>query len=371
MQKNDYIFQWWQKNGIDFAIKNTERWVCLQLKTGDEFKVANLLFKKNIVFFLPVYKDLTKEIKCLFPGYIFSRINIYDEDFLRKHSIKCLYTSVPHGEQRLVMELKKFSNSYEIELLFKKGDQVFIDAFNFGSGSIKGTILETEKNGKDIIIDLPFFQRETRISIAKNFLRHIDRPQYTLKESEIKIISNSPISEQTNQNVKIPLEIILNNVDSELIKFLKNNPAYLYKLHSRKFEELVAALLKDMGYEIELLPETHDGGRDIIAIMTLPPNRKVLTLVECKRYSPHRKIGIDILERFLWVLNQKYDTNGGLIATTSFFSEDARKIQESHKYKLNLHDFNDMKVWLNNYGSWKKNDSGSLWIPNEKFTLLT
>jgi Restriction endonuclease len=54
-------------------------------------------------------------------------------------------------------------------------------------------------------------------------------------------------------------------VDDELIRFFKNHPQRMYELDPRRFEELVAAILQDLGYNVELTAQSADGGIDIIA----------------------------------------------------------------------------------------------------------
>ena len=53
----------------------------------------------------------------------------------------------------------------------------------------------------------------------------------------------------------------------EMIKMLAMHPKDLHQLKPRKFEELIAELLRDMGYDVCLTPETHDHGRDIFAFL--------------------------------------------------------------------------------------------------------
>jgi Restriction endonuclease len=74
-----------------------------------------------------------------------------------------------------------------------------------------------------------------------------------------------------------------------LIRALCSNPTDMYNLRARQFEELVAELWARMGYGVELTPETHDGGRDIIASKSSETNTQVL--IECKKYSAGRPVG--------------------------------------------------------------------------------
>lgn len=54
-------------------------------------------------------------------------------------------------------------------------------------------------------------------------------------------------------------------VNDELVHHLARHPELLYELNPRRFEELVAELLKAQGFEPTLTPQTRDGGCDIRA----------------------------------------------------------------------------------------------------------
>jgi restriction endonuclease Mrr len=159
------------------------------------------------------------------------------------------------------------------------------------------------------------------------------------------------------------LDLQFQTIDKELFKHLGNHPEILYKLAPRKFEEIIATILKDMGCEIELTPETRDGGRDILAVFPSPFG-KLMTIVECKRYAPHRKIGIEIVERFLWVLDRRDNASCGLIATTTYFSSEAKALENEFKFKLKLRDFAQIKEWIANFGKWTEAKNSGLWLPS-------
>jgi restriction system protein len=111
-------------------------------------------------------------------------------------------------------------------------------------------------------------------------------------------------------------------------------------------------------------------GRDILAALNVS-HGKILTLVECKRFKPERKVGIDILERFLWVLDRKDKASCGLIATTSYFSADARATEKEYKWRLGLKDFDGLRDWLSKYGSWTRNSGLGIWLPDGSGELVS
>jgi restriction endonuclease Mrr len=159
--------------------------------------------------------------------------------------------------------------------------------------------------------------------------------------------------------------IKIDELNEELIRYLAVHPDTMYELSPRKYEELVAELLRVMGYDVYLTQQTRDGGRDIAAVAKASNGRKLLTLVECKRHSGDRPVGIDLVQRFMWTKNE-VRANVGMIATTSYFTRDAQEFQKKYQWDLNFHDFKDMKDWLNNYGKWVQSDEHhGIWLPND------
>ena len=153
-------------------------------------------------------------------------------------------------------------------------------------------------------------------------------------------------------------------VDRELVSYLSRHPDQMYELTPRKFEELAALLLSDMGYEVQLTPETRDRGRDILAVLRVPPGKDLLLIVECKRLARSRKVGIDIVQRFLWILDYQDKANGGLIATTSSFSSEARRLAANHRWRLELCEFDGLQHWLAQFGKWTRTDRSGIWLPS-------
>ena len=81
---------------------------------------------------------------------------------------------------------------------------------------------------------------------------------------------------------------VIISANDALMAQLKKQPDTIYKLTSRKFEELLADLLTDMGWEVELTKATRDGGKDILAYLQTDVG-KLLCLVEAKKYRKDLK----------------------------------------------------------------------------------
>jgi len=136
-------------------------------------------------------------------------------------------------------------------------------------------------------------------------------------------------------------------VNDELIRHLAKHPELLYDLHPWRFEELVAELLRAQGFEPTLTPRTRDGGRDILAARS-DALGSLLYLVECKRYGPKNKVGVEVVRAIHGVTNSERATKG-VIVTTSFFTKNAIDFATPLKYGIGLHDFETLKSWLASY----------------------
>lgn len=156
-----------------------------------------------------------------------------------------------------------------------------------------------------------------------------------------KLYEDGNIIEQPQKN------IIITDINEEVKKYFKRHPEKLYDLSPRKFEELVASILEDMGLDVQLTSATRDGGADIIASIKNALT-SVLILVECKRYSPENKVGVDIIRNVIGVNTLKNPAKS-IIVTTSTFTKDAVKEAQKIETKLDLKDYDDLKLWLNKY----------------------
>lgn len=154
------------------------------------------------------------------------------------------------------------------------------------------------------------------------------------------------LKKSSDQKQKIKTDLII--VDDVLIQYFKRHPNELYKIHPRRFEELVAAILKDMGYSVELTSHGADGGIDIIATQKSQIG-ELLIIVDCKRYLPNKRVGVGIV-RSLYGIGQQLRASMAMLVTTSFFTKPAKEFQATVKYQLSLKDYNDLLEWLHSYG---------------------
>lgn len=109
-----------------------------------------------------------------------------------------------------------------------------------------------------------------------------------------------------------------------------------------------------LGFEdVQLTPQTRDGGRDIIAKWPVPTG-KLHVITECKRYAPKKAVSLSIVERFMFTIRERDRATYGMLATTSFFSRGAKARAEEYKNQLHLAQFEQIKKWLDKAGAWRK-----------------
>ncbi len=134
-----------------------------------------------------------------------------------------------------------------------------------------------------------------------------------------------------------------------LVQRVRQNPEDLYMISPRQFEELIAAVLRDMGWDAELTKATRDGGRDVLAYMQTRLGR-ILCLVEAKRYQKDRPVGVEIV-RSLYGTFCDSGANSALLVTTSTFTAGVYEFQRRHQFQLGLRDYAHVVEWINSYGS--------------------
>lgn len=128
-----------------------------------------------------------------------------------------------------------------------------------------------------------------------------------------------------------------------LIRAVELKPQELLLLEPRQFEELVAEIWRKLGYETELTARTKDGGRDVVAVRRLEAS--VRFLIECKRYNPSHKVGVELV-RGLYGVTAHEKATKGILATTSTFTRGAKAFFDDHIWELEPRDFDGVVDWV-------------------------
>jgi restriction system protein len=187
-------------------------------------------------------------------------------------------------------------------------------------------------------------------------LKELEEKKALLKDSSLREALENFTADETENFLFTPTDskdteqsrIILDEAAQmkQIIKDIYHNNENLYTLTSRRFEELIATLLQDQGFETHLTSQTRDGGYDILAVQKLSGQYDVHFLVECKRYSS-MKVGVDIVRSFSHVISTN-GANKGILVTTSYFTRDAIKAAPS-PYLLDFRDKDKVLDWIRAY----------------------
>ena len=158
------------------------------------------------------------------------------------------------------------------------------------------------------------------------------------------ITSNEPPSGSSADSVTIES---IEAVTDAVIRCLARNPRDLYRLHPKMFEELISEIFMREGYTTELIKSWNqaDGGVDIIAVRRDIGGYRVRYAIQCKRNAAHNRISADPIRALAGVLD-RFQAHVGVIATTSYFTEPAKKEVEGHLWKINLRDYESIVAAL-------------------------
>lgn len=98
----------------------------------------------------------------------------------------------------------------------------------------------------------------------------------------------------------------------EIGSYLRRSFSDIYSISWRRFEELVEGVFKHQGFETILTQQTRDEGADILIIS----NGRTQAIIECKKYSESRTLGVEIVRSLVgacvdWNVKRAY-----LVTTT-------------------------------------------------------
>lgn len=174
----------------------------------------------------------------------------------------------------------------------------------------------------------------------------IKLPQHQFVErlkSEAKLKEKQPpISEVTKEALP---ELDIERVRAQAEDSVR---AHLASLSPYQFQDLVAALLRAMGYHTPFVAAPgKDGGVDVIAYTDPLGAGGAQLKVQVKHY-PDGTVGWPVVQQLGGTLLK--DNEVGLVVTSGTFSKDARMNSRSYPKQVRLIDFNDFRqLWIDYY----------------------
>jgi hypothetical protein len=153
------------------------------------------------------------------------------------------------------------------------------------------------------------------------------------------------------------LLVELIDTSRRLLRRLVENPGLLYGIDDRKFEELVATLLSDLGLEdVELTPLRKDGGKDVIAIHIDPhTGRRLRYLIECKHWVSGNKVTMRWAMHLLSIARREQSDGAILLSSSGFgprlIEHQARLSRDGLFLRDGHHLAKWIRIWERQYGS--------------------
>ena len=146
-----------------------------------------------------------------------------------------------------------------------------------------------------------------------------------------------------NESGAVGRIITLDLCDLSVIDAIGRNPTLLRTLNWRAFERLLARVLEELGYAIELQRGTKDGGIDIFALKTDTPFGPHRYIIQAKRWA--NTVGVEAVRELLF-LRRHFNVTKACLATTSKFSRGAWQLAREYRWELELRDFESLQEWL-------------------------
>ena len=164
--------------------------------------------------------------------------------------------------------------------------------------------------------------------------------------------------EDEGESEKEDISILKEDIKEKSIEFIKDN---VNKLDPYEMQDLVAGLLRAMGYKTIVSPRGSDLGKDIIASPDGLGLEDPVILVEVK-HRPNTTIGAHEIRSFKGALKK---TNRGIYVSTGGFTTDAKYEAERSEIPIILMDLDRLVKFIMQYYDNFDNDARTL-IPLTK-----
>ena len=160
------------------------------------------------------------------------------------------------------------------------------------------------------------------------------------------------LEENKTQSQKANLDLLEEQAIAGIKDYIRSKNAY-------EFQDMVAALLRVMGYHTPFIsPKGKDGGLDIVAyndpLGATTPRLKVQV-----KHRPDSSVPVDDIRSLTGLLNKDGDI-GVFVTSGAFTSESERSARESHRH-IKLLDINNfIELWQEFYNKMEDEDKNML-----------
>lgn len=144
--------------------------------------------------------------------------------------------------------------------------------------------------------DLPGYRKALRQNVWNEDLIPIDAiPPKVLAALQSRVGTSDPVFRPA----------CLQEAHKALLKWLKQHPADVDRVHHRTFEAIVAETIRGAGWSVELTKQTRDGGYDMMCLRNASAGFPLKIVVETKLYSFGRPVGLPMVDRLMGVRDRE------------------------------------------------------------------
>ena len=137
-------------------------------------------------------------------------------------------------------------------------------------------------------------------------------------------------------------------ISRELLAYCDRHPEALHRLDPRVFEQLVGEIFSSYGFDVELNVRLPAGEADVIALGKDILGKRIGYLIECKRYSPTRRVSVGQVARLYELKRasqERLKIPYAMFVTTSDFTKDAMRFY-GNRWDLDLKNRDGLSAWI-------------------------
>jgi hypothetical protein len=154
----------------------------------------------------------------------------------------------------------------------------------------------------------------------------------------------------------------LRTISHEYMVWLRRHPRVVSRVAWEAFEGIVAEIFASKGYTIDLRGRVRNATCDVLALRTDEFGVDTRYLIECKKYSTFRRVGLSVVDQVIGS-SAKNDVDHAFLVTTSSFTRDVLSQKARFQdLRLHLRDGEDIIKWLQAY---TPRQDGGLWLDKD------
>lgn len=179
------------------------------------------------------------------------------------------------------------------------------------------------------------------VPILEKFLFQLENQNLECSVNSAQDITCKITTIENTLEAQFILKTDADDIDEIILEIYKDNKKLL-DIHDYDFEKVVRRLFFSLGYDVFPTKRTRDGGYDML-LRREDPIIPLTHLVECKSTKKKNKVGIDVVERFLYKIDEM-KVSSGILVTNFEFSLDVIKKYATKIFKSKLQLINGEKI---------------------------